>query len=211
MKLSRHAWLIWGIALATVLALAFIIPFIHSATFYLALATTLAMFGVCAGAFTRAFRTGDSLESKLLGWPIFKVGYTALAGQILISFVLMALAALCPVWIAAIVEVLVFAAAGMSLTVRDAARAVVVQSEAQAADNTQAWKAIRAKAANLSAANPKLRRLAEKIRYADPTPCSMDAQIDAALDALRENASDETIENTLRLVQERKHIAKSSK
>lgn len=211
MKLSKHAWLIWGIALAAVLALAFIIPFTRSATFYLALAAMLAMFGICAGAFVRAFRTGNSLESKLLGWPIFKVGYTALAGQILIGFVLMALAALCPVWVAAIAEVLVFAAAGMSLTVKDAARVVVARSEARAADNTQAWKAIRAKAANLAAVNPKLARLAEEIRYADPTPCSMDAQIDGALDALRENASDEKIENALRLVQERNRIAKSSK
>lgn len=211
MKLGKHAWLIWGIALASVLVLAFIIPFTHSAIFYLALAATLAMFGVCAVAFVRAFRKGDALESKLLGWPIFKVGYTALAGQILISFVLMALAALCPVWVAAIAEVLVFAATGMSLTVKDAARAVVVRSEAQAVDNTQPWKAIRAKAANLAAANPRLARLAEEIRFADPTPCVMDAQIDGALDALRENASDEKIENALRLVQERKHITKSEK
>ena len=171
----------------------------------------LAMFGICAGAYVRAFRTGDSLESKLLGWPIFKVGYMALAGQILIGFVLMALAALCPVWVAAIAEVLVFAAAGMSLTVRDAAREVVTKSETQAADNTQAWKAIREKAANLAAVNPKLARLAEEIRYADPMHCAMDEQIDGALNALRENASEEMIGNVLRLVQERNRIAKSGK
>ena len=211
MKLSKHAWIIWGIALVAVLALAFIIPFIHSATFYLALAAMLAMFGICAGGFVRAFRTGDSLESKLLGWPIFKVGYTALAAQILIGFVLMALAVLCPVWVAAVAEVLVFAVTGMSLTVRDAAREVVTKSETQAADNTQAWKAIREKAANLAAVNPKLARLAEEIRYADPMHCAMDEQIDGALNALRENASEEMIGNALRLVQERNRIAKSSK
>lgn len=79
MKLTKHVWMIWGIALVTVVVLAFVIPFARAAVYWLALAATLGMFGICAAAFARAFRTEETLESKLLGWPIFKVGYTALA------------------------------------------------------------------------------------------------------------------------------------
>ena len=63
----------------------------------------------------------------------------------------------------------------------------------------------------LAAGNPKLAKLAEEIRFTDPTPCSMDAQIDAVLDALGEDASDAAIDRAMRLMAQRKATAKSEK
>ena len=94
---------------------------------------------------------------------------------------------------------------------KSVARDVVNQTEQVVADKTQAWKAIRAKANMLAAGNPKLAKLAEEIRFADPTPCSMDAQIDAVLDALGEDASDAAIDRAMRLMAQRKATAKSEK
>lgn len=213
MKLTKHAWILWGIALVAALALMIVIPFVRTTAWWIAAIGTVLMFGVCAFTFYRAFRKEDSLESKVLGWPIFRVGYTFLAAQLVLGFVLMAASALCPVWLAAVLELVLFAAAAFCLTVKDAAREVVVHSEAAVMDRTAGWKAIRAKASALaaSAGSAEMRKLAETIRYADPTPTSMDSEISAALDALRQNPDDGAVRSVLRMMEERAALAKAEK
>lgn len=207
MKLTKHAWTLWGIALALTLALMLLIPFVKTTVYVIALICTIAMFGVCAWAFTRAFRRKGTLESKLLGWPIFKVGYSALFIQAAVGFILMALAALCPVWAAALAEIIVFALTAASLTVKDAVRETVGHTEAKTKDLTLGWKAIRAKAAALAGASndPRMKKVAEEIRFADPMPTVVDGKI---ADALAGGADASKLEE---LLNERKAIAKEMK
>lgn len=213
MKLTKHAWVLWSVALAVVLLLALVIPFARTAVYWVALGCTAAMFGVCALAFVRAFRKDNKLESKLLGWPIFKVGYTALIVQIIVGFALMGLAALCPVWAAALAEVAVFAWAAVCLTVKDAAREAVTAAEVKLTDNTAAWKAIRARASQVAAetGHPDIRKLAEDIRYADPTPTAMDGEIAQMLETLSSYADAANIAKAKALMEQRKTLAKAGK
>ena len=213
MKQSKHAWLIWGIVLVVVLTLMIIIPFTRTATWWIAAVCTLAMFALCAYVFGRAFGQNNKLESKLLGWPLFRVAYTALIAQIVTGFVLMAIAFICPAWIAIIAEMLLFAFYGISMTVKDAAREIVIQSESKIADRTSGWKAIRAAATALasSGSNPQIKKLAEEIRFADPTPTSMDSEIAQMLETLKTEPSDENVRQALSLVLQRKAIAKEQK
>lgn len=213
MKLTKHVWVLWGISLLIVLTMAWILPFTHTTIFYLALCCTVAMFGLCACTFSRAFRKEDTLESKIIGWPIFKVGYTATLVQIVACFVLMALSALCPLWVAILLEILLFGGTLFCLTVKDAAREAVTHAEATTTDQTVAWKAIRARA-NALVANgnhPELRKLVEEIRYADPNPCSMDASIAQQLELIAENASAEAIAHAFELLRQRKNCIKAEK
>ena len=213
MKLTKHAWILWGVALAVVLVLALVIPFVKTAVYWIGLLCTAAMFGVCAFAFIRAFRKDGTMESKLLGWPIFKVGYVALIVQIVVGFALMGLAALCPVWAAAIAEVAAFAVTAFCMTVKDAAREAVTTAEVKVADNTAAWKAIRARASALAAGsdNAQLRRLAEEIRYADPMPTSVDGEIMEALSALEADPGAAHCSRLADLLAKRRIIAKQEK
>lgn len=213
MKLTKHAWVLWSVALAVVLVLALVIPFARTAVYWMALGCTAAMFGVCALAFVRAFRKDNKLESKLLGWPIFKVGYTALIVQIIVGFALMSLAALCPVWAAALAEVAVFASTVVCLTVKDAAREAVTAAEVKVTDNTSAWKAIRARASQVAAetGHPDIRKLAEDIRYADPTPTAMDGEIAQMLETLSSYADAANIAKAKALMEQRRTLAKAGK
>ena len=213
MKLTKHAWILWGIALAAVLTLSFVLPFAKTAEYLMALLCTLAIFTLCAFAFVRAFRRKNTLESKLLGWPIFKVGGVALAVQLAVGFALMSLSAFCPVWAAVLAEAAVFAVTAVCLTVRDAAREAVTQLEASIPDTTGPWKAIRARAAGIAAAtgNPDLRKLAEDIRYADPTPTPIDGDIAQMLEILSSYADAENIRKAFALMEQRKALAKGSK
>ena len=213
MKLNKHAWVVWGITLAGVIAMMALIPFVRSAAWWIAAGCTVLMFGLCAFTFSRAFRKEDTLESKVLGWPIFQVGYTALFAQIIVGAIIMGIAAFCPAWAAAIAEIIVFAVSEICLTAKNAAREVIAHSESSVTDNTAAWKAIRSRAVAIAAAtnHPELRKLAEEIRYADPTPTSMDGQIAEMLETLSSYASAENISKALRLMEQRKTMAKGEK
>ena len=183
------------------LVLMVLIPFSRTASWWIAAICTVLMFLLAAWTFYAAFRK-DGLESKILGWPIFKVGAVALMG----------LAALCPAWVTALAEVLIFAVTGICLTVKDAARVVVSQSEAHMADSTAAWKVIRQKANALSASgDADMKRLAEEIRFADPMPTSLDGEIAAQVDALAAGANPDAIKRLTAALAQRKAIAKQEK
>ena len=213
MKLNKHAWTIWAIALVVIIALMAIIPFARTAAWWVGAVCMVLMFALSAYAFTMAFRKDGKLESKLLGWPIFKVGYTALIVQIIVGGIIMGIAAFCPVWAAIIAELIVFAVTGIALTVKDAARVVVTQSEAKVTDNTAAWKAIRARANAIAAENghPDIKKLAEEIRYADPTPTSMDGEIAQMLETLSSYADAANISRAFNMLKQRKSAAKTEK
>lgn len=200
MKLSKHAWTIWGILLVVSLVLMVLIPFSRTASWWIAAICTVLMFLLAAWTFYAAFRK-DGLESKILGWPIFKVGAVALAVQGVLGFALMGLA-----------EVLIFAVTGICLTVKDAARVVVSQSEAHMADSTAAWKVIRQKANALAASgDADMKRLAEEIRFADPMPTSIDGEIAAQVDALAAGANGKNVQNLLKQLEQRKLLSKHEK
>lgn len=213
MKLSKHAWILWTISLFVTLALALLIPFVHTSVYWLGLGCIGVMFALCAFTFARAFRKDKTLESKLLGWPIFKVGYTATIVQIAVGFILMALAGLCPLWIALLIEIILFAAVCFCLTVKDAAREAIVQFEANIPDKTDAWKALRARANALAAesSNPEMRKLADEIRFADPNPSSLDEAISHQLEILSNDASAENIQKAFSLLCQRKSLIKEEK
>ena len=195
MELNKHAWAIWGIVLAVVIALMILIPFVRTTVWWIAAGCKVLMFGLCAFTFVRAFRRDRTMESKVLGWPIFRVGYSALTVQVIVSAVLMGTAAFCPVRAAAIAEIIVFAVTGVCLTVKDAAREAVTDSEASIIDNTATWKAIRGRAKEIAVEtnHPEIRKLAEEIRFADPTPTSMDGQIAEMLETLSSYANADNI------------------
>ena len=211
MKLSKHAWTIWGILLVAALVLMVLIPFSRTASWWIAAICTVLMLLLAAWTFYAAFRK-DGLESKILGWPIFKVGAVALAVQAVLGFALMGLAVLCPAWVTVLAEVLIFAVTGICLTVKDAARMVVSQSEAHMADSTAAWKVIRQKANALSASgDADMKRLAEEIRFADPMPTSLDGEIAAQVDALAAGANGKNVQNLLKQLEQRKLLSKHEK
>lgn len=211
MKLSKHAWTIWGILLVVALVLMVLIPFSRTASWWIAAGCTVLMFLLAAWTFYAAFRK-DGLESKILGWPIFKVGAAALAAQVVLGFALMGLAALCPAWVAVLAEVLIFAVTGICLTVKDAARVVVSQSEARMEDSTAAWKVIRQKANALAASgDADMKRLAEEIRFADPMPTSIDGEIAAQVDALAAGENPEGVKKIFTLLERRKAFVKANK
>ena len=80
-------------------------------------------------------------------------------------------------------------------------------------DNTQAWKVLRAKANALAAStgNAELKKLAEEMRYADPTPTSMDGDINQMMDTLSDYATVENVNKVMKMLEKRKLLGKEEK
>lgn len=210
-KTMNKVALMSAILCVVYVALAMLIPFAHNVVFAVALCTTLILFVLAAVGCKAAIAKEEGWQSRLLGWPIFKVAAMMLIAQIALSFVLMAVSRVVPIWAAAVIEGLMIAATLFMMLGKSVARDVVHQTERVVSDKTQAWKAIRAKANMLAAGNPKLAKLAEEIRFADPTPTNMDEEIVQMLEALSNDADTEKIKKAEKMLMQRKVIAKESK
>ena len=179
MKTVKYAWLMWVICVATYVLLAVIIPFQQTSIYWIAVCTTLIMFGITRCAYVFALRKGDDTESKLLGWPIFKVALVANCVQIIISFALMIISTIISVRLTLCIEIVLFALTLICLVVRSTGREVVVSEEAMHANRAEQWKRIRELASQLAITIPstELKKLSEDIRFSDPTPKNGDDDI----------------------------------
>ena len=166
--------LIVAIVLAAYLLLAFVIPFAKTAVFWLALAFTLAAFGVQLYVLKLSFTKGKDARSKFYGFPIARIGAVYLIVQIILSFLFMAIAKICAAWIAAIVFVLLLAAAAVGVIAADAMRDEVERQDAQLKTDVTAMRALQSRAAALvsrcedAALKSDAQKLSDAFRYSDP-------------------------------------------
>lgn len=214
-KLNMHALALGAVALIVFAVLAFLLPFTQNTVFWIAFCAALLMFGAAGAAFIRSFRKDETLESKVLGWPIFKVAVIGLAVQVMLSFVLMAVSGLCPVWVAVLIEVLVFAAIAALLIVRDASREAVTVSEQAVPDKTQAMKQLRLQAKNAAAlvqdsqVRGEMEKLAEELQFSDPVSGSATEEMETALAGLIAQVKlADTPQAALQLVQQARNLLK---
>ena len=212
-KMTGHAFALWLIALIVTALLAAFIPFAHTETYWIAAGCTQLMFLVVLGVFFRSFRRADTLESRILGWPLFRTAVSALVFQLIVGFALMGFAGICPVWVAVLTEVVTLAICFAVLIVKDASREVMETAETQVRGATEKWKAIRQRAAQIAAetGSAEIRKLADDIRYADPTPTPMDDEVAKMLETLSSYATADNIEKAKRLLNQRNAAAKAGK
>lgn len=212
-NLTNHSLLLWAALLLVTAVLAVVLPFEHGGVFWIAAMGMLAVFILIEVVFNRAFRSRKTLESKVLGWPLFQVGAVALVLQIVIAFVLMALGSRIPVYAALAVELIFAVCVFVLLITKDAARAAVLESEEAVRQQTAPWKTIRMQAAALAeqTGNKDLQKLAEDIHYADPMPSALDEEIAVALQQIADDPTQERIQKAQQLLIQRKAQIKQSK
>ena len=75
------------------------------------------------------------------------------------------------------------------------------------------WKSIRVKANALAASsgNADMKKLAEEIRFADPTPTEVDGKIAEMLTKMAGEVTEEDVAKVMRMVRERKELGKGNK
>lgn len=218
-KNNSRIWIILGIIAIVFSVIAFAVPFPKEGIFWISYAAELIAIALQVPIFKTAYDNASDLKSRVLGFPVFRVGYIYLGIQTVLSLALFGLGFIdeFPIWIAFILCVIVLAAALVCSISVDMARNKIVQIESVQSADTTTIKQLRTRSENLinktnnTELRSRLEKLAESLRYSDPVSSpklyTMEqnlmgcfAQLEAAV--MNGNSSDaitlcQQVENTL--------------
>ncbi len=154
------------------------------------------IFGLCISFY--AFNSGnseDGLQSKVYGFPIFRVGIIYMVMQVAISIILFAIGHFTrvPTWVGVIVSVLLLGIAAIGVIATDNVRDIVEQNEKVVKEKTIQMRRFKldfdgiAPYANDPELKKELEKLAEKVKYSDPVSSDDLQEIEEELQAETNN------------------------
>lgn len=174
------------VALAVVLVLyiliAFLIPFVHTATFWVSFVFTLIAFAVVAAAIYIAFIKNPNAKSRFYGFPIARIGVIYGLVQLIAGFIFMVLSQWAPVWAAVLVYAIALGATVIGLVSAEAVVSEIHVQDAKLKKNVSLMRSLQSKVNQIAAQfeNADVKALADEFRYSDPV--SNDAIADAEAD-----------------------------
>lgn len=174
------------VALAVVLVLyiliAFLIPFVHTATFWVSFVFTLIAFAVVAAAIYIAFIKNPNAKSRFYGFPIARIGVIYGLVQLIAGFIFMVLSQWAPVWAAVLVYAIALGATVIGLVSAEAVVSEIHVQDAKLKKNVSLMRSLQSKVNQMAAQseNVDIKALADALRYSDPV--SNDAITDAEAD-----------------------------
>lgn len=118
---------VYAILLIVFNVIFFAVPFHKTAISWVSFAFTWIAFALGYGITDYAFRGTDTLQSKVYGFPVFRVGYLYLGAQIIVTFVLCVAGAImdAKAWIAVVLSIVLLGAAMIGVIATDSTRDVV--------------------------------------------------------------------------------------
>ena len=181
-KDTIRAIIIAVVALVVYNLIAFVIPFAHTAAFWISYGFTLVAFAVVCASIYIAFVKNPDAKSRFYGFPIARIGVLYSGAQLVVSLIVMALAQWTPWWIPTLVY-----AIGMGVTIIGLVSAEAIVDEIQTQDvklkdNTDMMRTLQSKISQIASQteDAAIKALAEEFRYSDPV--SNDAIADAEAD-----------------------------
>lgn len=185
-KTTIQGYVVLAVVLAAFCAIAFAVPFVKNATFWLAFAFTIVAFGVEIYAFRTSFGKED-VRSKFYGFPIARLAVLYFIVQLILALVLMALAQWVPAWAAVILLVLLLAATLVGLIASEVMRDEIERQDVVLKKDVSTMRALQSKANAIVAQaedeplKKALETFAENLRYSDPVSSEAIAEIEAEL------------------------------
>ena len=172
-KNSTKGYVLLGILFALVSIIAFAVPTIKTATFWIAYVFTAAAFAAQIGIWKTALGKAETLKSKFLGFPVVHIGIVYAIVQTVAFEVFMFVPTL-PTWSAIVVCSIIVGVSAVCMISADAGRNEIERVEAKVQNKVFYIRELQADiellADNESNATVKtaLTQLAEKIRFSDP-------------------------------------------
>ena len=183
MKKDTTRWVIGlGVLLVLYILVAFLIPFVHTATFWVSFVFTLIAFAVVAAAIYIAFVKNPDAKSRFYGFPIAKIGAIYGLVQLIAGFIFMALATYAPAWAAVLVYAIALGAAVIGLISAEAVVSEIHVQDVKLKRGVSLMRSLQSKVNQMAAQfeNADIKALADEFRYSDPV--SSDAIADAEAD-----------------------------
>ena len=191
MKNKIRAWIVLAIIFVVYSIIAFALPVVHNATFWLSYLFAAASIAVQVYVLQSAFMKAEGAKSKFYGFPIATVGAVYMAAQLVLSLIMMALATKILVWIPVALYVLLLGAASIGFIAADAVRDEVERQEVQLKKDVTVMRNLQSKVngiVGLCTADVRedVAKLAEELRYSDPVSSEALAEIESELTACAE-------------------------
>ena len=162
--------------------IAFVIPFAHTAAFWISYGYTLAAFAVVCASIYIAFIKNPDAKSRFYGFPIARIGVLYGCAQLIVSLIVMVLAKWIPWWIPSLVYAIGMGATIIGLISAEAVVDEIQTQDVKLKDNTVMMRALQSKISQIASQtdDAAVKALAEEFRYSDPV--SNDAIADAEAD-----------------------------
>ena len=184
-KHTLRGIIVLAVLLVLYLLVAFLVPFAHTAAFWVSFAFTLIAFAVVSVSIYIAFIKKPDAKSRFYGFPIARIGVIYGAVQLVAGVVVMALAAIVPAWAAALGYAIALGVAVIGLVSADAVVEEIHVQDAKLKKDVTLMRGLQSKVNQLPAQwdNAALRTLAEEFRYSDPVSSEALAEAEADLSA----------------------------
>ena len=172
-KNSTKGYVILGILFALISIIAFAVPTVKTATFWITYVFTAAAFAAQIVIWKTALGKGETLKSKFLGFPVVHIGIVYTVIQVIAFAVFMFVPTL-PTWSAIVVCSVIAGISAVCMISADAGRNEIERVEAKVQKKVFYIRELQADikllADNETNADVKkaLTQLAEKIRFSDP-------------------------------------------
>ena len=172
-KNSTKGYVILGILFVLISIIAFAVPTVKTATFWIAYVFTAAAFAAQIGIWKTALGKAETLKSKFLGFPVVHIGIVYAVIQVIAFAVFMFVPTL-PAWSAIVTCSVITGVSAVCMISADAGRDEIERVEAKVQKKVFYIRELQADiellADNETNADVKtaLTQLAEKIRFSDP-------------------------------------------
>lgn len=191
-KNSTKGYVILGILFVLISIIAFAVPTVKTATFWIAYVFTAAAFAAQIVIWKTALGKEGTLKSKFLGFPVVHIGIVYAIIQT-VAFAVFLFVPTLPVWSAIVVCSVIAGISAVCMISADAGRDEIERVEAKVQEKTFYIKQLQADVELLvisetdTATKSALMQLAEKIRYSDPMS---DEQLAAIEDRITEKIAE---------------------
>ena len=169
----------------------FVIPFAHTAAFWISYGFTMAAFFIVAVSIYVAFAKNPDAKSRFYGFPIARIGVLYGTAQLIVSLIVMVLAQWIPWWIALVVYAIALGAAVIGLVSAETVVEQIHQQDAKLKKDVSLMRGLQSKVSQMAAQSEDaaLRALADEFRYSDPVSndalAEAEADLAAVVDELR--------------------------
>lgn len=166
-------------------SIVFVIPFAHTAAFWISYGFGLAAFAVVAASVYIAFIKQPDVKSRFYGFPVARIGVIYGSSQLAASVLVMALALWMPWWIPVVVFSVGLGAAVIGLIGAETVVEEIHAQDEKLKKNTARMKEMQSKINQMAAqfGSASLKTLAEEFRYSDPVSSDAIAEAEADLAA----------------------------
>lgn len=184
-KDTIRAIIVAVVALTIYNLIAFVIPFAHTAAFWISYGFTLVAFAVVCVSIYIAFIKNPDAKSRFYGFPIARIGVLYGGAQLIASLIVMALAQWTPWWIPTLVYAIGLGATIIGLVSAEAVVEEIQTQDVRLKDNTVMMRALQSKISQIASQtdDAAVKALAEEFRYSDPVSSDAISEAEADLAA----------------------------